>query len=522
MKTYKYLFLLLISLSIIGCSNLEEEPVGLLAPEGFFKSTKDIQTAVNGAYGHMMHEDYWGRKGSLPIMLRSDMVSIGDPTTPVRRIDHDRFTVDGENGMITDSWPRSYQTIAAANQAIVGAEAVNVPDELKNPVTAQAYFVRAFMYFELVRLYGDIPYLDKPVTDAAAAGSISKTKVADVYTKIIADLEFAKKWLPDTQPTRSLPSKATAQSYLALVYLTMGQFDNANFAKAYTEAKAVIDNESKYELGLEPDFQDLFNATKTAASKEPLFILDYNGFGDGEYGRDYMGALTGIRENQRDGTGGGWSVAVPSLAVYTSWDSQDYRRAVSLDDTGLFKAKAPATGLVEEPYTRFTVYYTNSANRPHIAKYTRFPGSVAEGNFRQSSNKYIMMRYAEVLLIAAEALNEVTPGTTEADGYVDRVRERARNGMAGSTPSPVPAKVTSGMSQDAFRAMVLEERKWELAFELKRWFDIVRRKMGPTVFGASGLEGLKTNFNPARDYLYPLPNDELLRNPNLLPQNNEY
>ena len=470
----------------------------------------------------MMHEDYWGRKGSLPIMLRSDMVTIGDPTTPVRRVDHDVFTVDGENGMITDSWPRSYQTIAAANQAIAGAEFVGVADNIKNPFTAQAYFVRAYMYFELVRLYGDIPYLDKPVTDAAVAGSIGKTAVADVYTKIISDLEFAKTWLPDTQPNRSLPSKATAQSYLALVYLTMGQFDNANFAKAYTEAKEVIQNEGKYNLGLEPDFQDLFNANKVGASKEPLFVLDYNGFGDGEYGRDYMGALTGIREDRRDGTGGGWSVGVPSLEVYNTWDSQDYRKAVSLDDEALFNAKPPATGQVTEPFTRFTFYYTNGANRPHIAKYTRFPGSVAEGNFRQSSNNYSMMRYAEVLLIAAEALNEVTPGTTEADGYVNRVRARARAGAAGSVPSASPANVTPGMSKDAFRTMVLEERKWELAFELKRWFDIVRRKMGPQVFGASGLEGAKTNFNPDRDYLYPIPNDELLRNPNLLPQNPNY
>ena len=105
MKKYKYLFLL-IGLSILGCSDLEEEPIGLLAPDGFFKSTNDIQTAANGAFGHMTHEDFWGRKMSLTLMLRGDMVAIGDPTTSLRRIEHDVFNVPADNGMIDGYWLR--------------------------------------------------------------------------------------------------------------------------------------------------------------------------------------------------------------------------------------------------------------------------------------------------------------------------------------------------------------------------------------------------------------------------------
>jgi hypothetical protein len=130
----------------------------------------------------------------------------------------------------------------------------------------------------------------------------------------------------------------------------------------------------------------------------------------------------------------------------------------------------------------------------------------------------MMMRYAEVLLIAAEALNETSPGSGEAAGYVNRVRARARAGN-GST---FPEDVTGGMSQGDFRDMVLEERKWELAFEYKRWYDIARRQLGAEVFGASGLEGLKENFDPGRDYLFPILADELARNPNLEPQNPGY
>jgi len=499
--TYKFFFLL-IGLSIIGCSDLEEEPVGLLAPEGFFKSTRDIQTAVNGVYGHMTHEDFWGRKMSLTILLRGDMVDIGDPTTSSRRIEHNEFNVPGDNGMIPDNWRRTYQIIAAANQAIAGAELVDVADEQKNPITAQAYFVRAFAYFHLVRQFGDIPYIDAPITDTEAAGSIGKTSAADVYANIISDLEFAKQWLPNTQPARSIPAKSAAHSYLALVHLTMGDYPNA-----YKEAKGVIDNEAAYELALEADFQDLFDATTIDASKEPIFSLDFNGFRDGDAGQDYQPALTGIRSDEQYGIGGGWSVAVPSLAVYNTWDDRDYRKSVSMDATGIFDGNV-------EPFTNYRNFNSRAVNRPHIAKYTRNTGVTANNNGRGSQHNYSMMRYAEVLLIAAEALNEVTPGTTEADGYVNRVRGRARNG--GAFPGDV-----SGLSQDGFRDMVLDDRRLELAFEFKRWYDIARRKLGAEVFSASGLEGAKPNFD-ANDYLFPLPAQELERNPNLLPQNPGY
>lgn len=515
MKQYKYLFLL-IGLSIIGCSDLEEEPIGLLAPDGFFNNVNDIKTAANGAYGHMTHENFWGRRMSLALMLRSDMVAIGDPTTAPRRIEHDEFNVSTDNAMIDRSWLKTYQMIAAANQAIAGAEEVGVEDEIKNPVTALAYFARGFAYFHLVRQFGDIPYLDTPVTDLEAASSISKTPAEDVYENIIADFEFAKTWLPDNQAARSIPAKSAAQSYLALVYLTIGEYQ-----KAYDEAKGVIDNEGTYNLGLEPDFQDLFDSSKIDSSSEPIFVLDFIGASNGDDGRDYQAALTGLRDDQQYGLGGGWSVGVPSLEVFNAWDERDYRKRVSLDVTGVFKITDPVTGIQTLEERPFTVFRESGAgrgvNRPHIAKYTRAIGATATGNGRGSEANYMMMRYAEVLLIAAEALNEISPGSNEAHGYINRVRARARSGNGSDFPADI-----SGLSQDDLRTVILEERKWELAFEFKRWYDIVRRRLGNEVFSATGLEGTKVNFDPNQDYLLPLPADELARNPNLLPQNPGY
>ncbi|TDT47361.1 putative outer membrane starch-binding protein [Maribacter spongiicola] len=504
MKNIKYLGLLLVVI-FIGCSDLEEVPVGRLSPDGLVNSPQDIQTLINGAIGNMATEAYWGRKLSLPIMLRSDMATIGDAGTPGRRQEVDNFSMGPDNGMVTALWPKVYQVIAGTNEAIAGAALIDAAPDQIDPITGQAYFFRAYTYYHLVRLFGAIPYLDAPVDNIDEAKLLTKSTVDEVYANIIKDLEQAKLTLPETQPSSSYPTKATAAGFLASVYLTLGEYQ-----KSYDQAKFVIDNETNFQLGLAADYQDLFDFSKQSSTNEFLLTLDFNGFSDGDTGRDYAPALTGIRGNERGDIGGGWSVAVPSVEVYNTWDGRDYRKAVSLDTTGIF-------GGVIEPFVKFPEFDSRNIPSAYIAKYTRAIGPTGTGNGRASSLNYGLMRYAEVLLTAAEALNEITPGSEEAAGYVNRVRERARSGNG----ADYPENVAGGMSQTDFRNMVLDERKWELAFEFQRWYDIKRRQLGSEVFGANGLEP-QPNFDPNRDYLFPLPFDELNRNPNLAPNNPGY
>lgn len=517
MKTYKYLVLLLVGLSIVGCSNLEEEPVGLLSPEGFFSTPKDIQTAVNATYGHMINEQFWGRKQSIALMLRSDMVDLA--STETERMEMNNLATLTDNKMIDNFWPRSYQAIAACNEAIAGATHVDVADAIKNPITAQAHFLRAFMYFHLVRQFGAVPYMNSPAIPASA--TISRAPVAQVYDNIIADLEYAITWLPNTTTSRAIPSKAAAHSYLALVYLTMsGNTDNVVLlGKAFSEAKHVIDNKGLYNLDLDGDFQNLFNANKIDASKEPIFALDYNNFEGSDNGYDQLAPMTGIRGDDRN-QGGGWSVAVPSLKVYTTWDSNDYRRAVSMSDGASINGKL-------QPYTNFTISgHKFAKNQPYIAKYDRYPGAFARINARATSHNYSMIRYAEVLLIAAEA--SITTNNALARTYINEVRARARKGGATQKGGIEVTVGTNAFPADFTGAVtvanVLEERRLELAFEGIRWYDIVRRKMGGApynVFSASGLEGAKSGFTDD-DYLLPILANEITRNPNLLPQNPGY
>lgn len=511
----KIITLIFIASLALGCSDLEENPVGLLAPESFFQTTDDLQAAVNGSFAYMASEKYWGRKLSLALLLRGDMADIGDLTTSTYRQEVNNFTMIDDNAMVANFWPQSYAIIGAANQAIDGADLVSGSEEEINAIAAQAYFSRAFAYYHLVRLFGEIPYINYAVSDVSTVENISKTSVEDVYKGIIADLEFAKKWLPNTQPTRSLPSKATAAAYLASVYLTLGKNK-----EAYDEAKYVITNKGTFNVDLDPNYQNLFDADKVNGSIEPLFTIDNIGQQrSGDLGQDYLASVTGIRGNLTYPSGEGWSVAVPTLKVYNTWDGRDYRKKVSLDTIGTFKNISAALPGGVQPYTVFQSYNKQAVNRPHIAKYTRFIG-VAGANGRESSTNYIQMRYAEVLLTAAEALNEISPGSSEAVGYVNEIRARARRG-AGGTPSTYPANLPTGLNQAQLRTAILEERRIELAFEFGRWYDIKRLGIGVQAFSAAGLEP-QPNFTVARDYLFPLPADELVRNPNLQPNNPGY
>ena len=525
MKKYKYVFLL-IGLSIIGCSDLEENPITELSPDSYFStlSLEQVEGFVAGSYAHMVHRNFMSREMTQALMFRSDMMAIGR-TGAQERIDHDNFTVQADNGLISGGsnvyWPKVYQIIRAANDAVKSGNSLTEEDEaVKNEVIARARFARAFAYFHLVRQFGDIPYLDD-TTILSEVVVAPRTPAADVYANIIADFEFAKQWLPNTQASRAIPAKSAASSYLALVYLTM-----ENWQMAYDEAKEIINNEGTYNLGLEPNFQDLYDAVKNDASLEPIFILDFTGTSDGDQGRDYQVAFTGIRSDDQYDMGGGWSVEVPALKVFTSWNALDYRRAVTFDAT------AVQDGAVV-PYTNFTDADGRAVNRPHVAKYTRMASKLPQqdGNGRSSHSNYMMMRYAEVLMIGAEAANEIGQ-TADAEAWVNRVMARARSGglsWANGAPVTIPASVVpadfSGLSQTEFRTRILEERRMEFAYEMKRWYDIARRKLGGVAFGADGLESEVStesgvgpgpkSFDPTRDYLFPIPVDEILRNPNL-------
>lgn len=500
--------------SLISCSDLEEDPEGILvAPETFFKTTENLESAVNAAYSFVASEEFWGRKLTLSLLLRGDMATIGDQTTSARRIEVDQFRMDATNGMVSSIWPRSFNIITAANNAISAINLVDASQADKDRIEGEARFIRAFTYYHLVRVFGEVPFIESVPASPGDILELTKNSVDDVYAKIIEDLNRAKELLPDNRDIRSRPSSGSASAYLASVYLTRGEMQ-----LAYDEAKSIIENKGNFGYDLEVDFQNLFDATKQDAP-EKIFSIEFKGNDvvTGNIGQDFLAPVTGLRGFPG---GEGWSVAVPTVEVFNSFDNEDYRRDVSFI-TSYEITEEGANGidqLVTIPWQDFG-RANRAVSRPHIAKYFRFPGSAGNNN-RDSDHNYIAMRYAEVLLIAAEASNELFGPTAEAEGYINEIRTRARNAAGVQNNTPVNISVT-GVSQSLFKEIILEERRIELAFEFKRWYDILRLNIGEEAFSSNGLEP-QNNFDIIRDKLFPLPGDELDRVPTLLPQNPGY
>ncbi len=509
MKNFKYLFTILIGLTIIGCSNLEEDARSQLEPDERDVNLETVETTIAGAYGHLSARAFMSRALGLTLMLRSDMVDIGNPSTNAERIEHDQFSLSASNPLILNQsnpersfWPRLYQMVRGANETLRELEVLEEQEAgVKEEIAGRARFIRGFAYYHLVRLFGDIPYLDETTTTAEA--SIAPRTSADiVYANIIEDFQAAKQSLPNTRADRALPGKAAASGFLASVYLTRGEYQ-----LAYNEATEIINSASLYDLELDPDYRDIFHAVNTDNSKEPIFVIDFVGTNVGDESRDYLAAFTGFFQQATYYPSGGWSVMVPAQSVFDSWPDGDYRKEVNFDD----EATTNSGDVID--YTQFSSLDGRNANRPHISKYTAMAGDLPQANTsgRDSESNYQMMRYAEVLLIAAEAAIEIG-NTSEADQYINMIRKRARDGDGTST-SAVPADISGATIND-----VLEERRLELAFEQKRWYDIVRRRMGDTVFGPGGfeteLQGTQ-NFDPNRDYLLPIPPIEITNNPSL-------
>lgn len=513
----KVYFVLLIMVIASGCTDLQEEPIGVLVPEGYFKTEKDVQAAINGCYGSMASSNYYGDGLTTPLQLMSDMIDLGFNYS--NYADFSNFIHTPTNTYPNDLWRCSYGIIAIANTALSGIDQIDEKQEVKDRLEGEARFVRAFIYYHLVRLFGEIPYLDNL---EFVVDKVEKSSVADVYAGIIGDLEFAWLHLPMQHPDgdlRTRPSKGSAATVLASVYLTLG-----NWQEAYENSKWVIDNAGTLNYQLEEDFQDLFRVETQDNSKEYIFAVDFLGDQRGSNSpnsftleNDHtIGAFNGVDGGAKPYRG--WSMLVPNLKVYETWDDSDYRKKVSLTDSLMLPDEQI------HPFTDFNI------PRPHAAKLERFSG-VRKGKTAgwRSDMNYVCFRYAEVLLTAAEAANELG-NTSEAVGYVNQIRARARaggvinfegSGYGAYGQSSSPADVLPGISQSDFRSMVLEERRLELAFEFKRWYDIVRRDLGEKVFGVGGLE-VQPNFNKNKHYLLPIPQTEIDVHPKLEPQNAGY
>jgi starch-binding outer membrane protein, SusD/RagB family len=458
-KKYSALFFLF---AVSACQSLDESPEGFVSPTNFYTTIGQGEAALTGSMNQLW--DYWsGYSYGYGSFIHDDQLLDGD--------------LNIASNFANDLWNIHYRALNNINGVLraVNAGSIKGVDQSNiDLLVAQARFLRAYNYFMLVRLYGDLPLITEDTPDPVTTSVETRTPIAEVYDLITSDFLYAVEKLPaswDGAPGK--PSAAAAKGLLAKVYLTMATAplnQTENYAKARDMAADLMDDGTH---SLVPNVYDVF---KPENKYGPEMIWSFNSTAD-DPATDPQIWAPSIME--------GWGDA----SIDPEWSDRWFTKSPN-------EPRQDAYLILEyngTPYTEF------DEQRPFIRKYMYI--SDDEYNTYQSRSNFPIIRYADVLLIYAEAVNMAAGGpTAEAYEAVNQIRRRAFN-VDLNSPSAV-ADLPAGLSQTAFDNAVIEERNMELSFEYDRWFDIVRKRLLPTIF--ADRQDILTNFSE-EDYLYPIP-----------------
>lgn len=391
------------------------------------------------------------------------------------------FQYSSENEFMNNVWNSYYRGIAASNQLLERIEGIPFPDPaLKDQYIGEAKFLRAYFYFNLVRFFGGVPLSLTEIKDPAEAFALTRGTEEEIYQAISTDLADASSKLPLQYTGNALGriTQGAAKALLAKVYLTS---NNAALALPLLRELTT----APYKYTLMPTYPEVFSTDNTAESvfeiqyvnniivNEGNSLATFFFTNDGTIGKDIYGA-------GYTGPGGpGHVLASPDL--YNSYEATDARRAYTI------------------------LVYPSSIEKINVnivRKYNRLPANGIGG----ADDNIIVLRYADVLLMLAEAINETNNGpTAEAYDAVDKVRLRAKVTPWART-----------LDYNTFKTNLLEERRKELAFEFHRWFDLKR-------FGKL-VELLQLKKYPIQPFhvLFPIPRQQVEINPVNVPQNPGY
>lgn len=492
MKNYKHIYrcilISVLTLVYTSCSDefLDEQPLGIPSSATLFADEEGAIRAINGAYAHLRNWDvlgfpYFGIKE-----LPSDDADVGstpgDGSYPRLQLIN-TFTYDPSVIELNGYWEGSYRGINRVNQVIVNVPDIEMDEALKARIIAEAKFLRAFYYFDLVRAFGEVPLINTVYTDPEEArNAVEKSSEEALYNFIVQDLKDAIGVLPlkSEYPPEDLgrATKGAAQGLLAKVYLFRQDYENAA-----QQAQAVIQSN---EYALHPNYREVF-------------------FPDQENGVESLFEAQVIAREERDisnefnkwqGVRGhfGWGFNSPTEDLSNAYEPGDPRRTATIFYSGDTLEGA------DEPF----FLPVDEGAQPRANKKAMLPLNMWPAGYPDNSpTNYIILRYADVLLIYAEALNELGQ-SAEALTYLNMVRARARNG----NPNVLPDITTT--DQAALRETIWHERRVELAMEGHRFFDIIRQNevvpgRAEQIFHENG----KTSFDIERHATFPVPQQQI-------------
>ncbi|RKR79955.1 putative outer membrane starch-binding protein [Mucilaginibacter gracilis] len=478
-------FLLGIAGTMLSCkkSFLDLTPISQIGATNFYKTQSDLLNAVNGAYGALQLNGQYTEEYYFLADYPDDDIESSLSAANNDFDQFERFYSNSANIYIAPAWTDGYKGILRCNNIITQAPNVTMDASLKGRYVAEAKYLRALMYFNLVRIFGDVPLVIAPLTTVSDAYEVGRSPVADVYVQIVKDLTDAEAAVPLSYTGADIGrvTKGAVQTLLGQVYLTQ-----KNYTGAVTELAQVV-NSNVYKLL--PVYSDVFNPAN-GNNAEVIFSVGYKKGGIGE-GSPFVNAFLptgGIPTLVTIGTTGNRMNG--SKDLYFAFEPGDTRRAISIDTSFI-----DGTGkLVKTVFTR---------------KYLDTPPTDKDGD-----NDWFVHRYSDALLMYAEALNE-TNQTPIAHTYLNLVRNRA--GLASKT----------GLDQAGMRLALEQERRVELCFEGHRWFDLIRTGRAITVMNAYFkkynilLGGVLVQIAPYQ-LIQPVPLSQIQANPAKMPQNPGY
>lgn len=482
--------MLLVLPSMFSCKKfLDIDPLFTQDAENFFETPNDYQRALTGAYDLLQSSfvTVWvGEIASDNSIAGGESVNDTEGLHEIEAMAHDAV-----NNELRSIFRWNYAGVTRANYLLENKN--NIDFEGKDKIIAEATFLRAYYYFELVKYFGDVPLVVDKRLGADEVTKIDRTPRSEVFAQIEQDLIFAAAGLDWNDPVKGRVTKGACLSLLGKAYLYQNKFD-----QAASTLDQVID-QNQYELISE--YNDLFKVNNEGHS-ESVFDVQYSGAEGGGYGclicleGNAAPGFQGIRQYSGPIYGDGNSYNLPTQDLYDAFDATDIRRDATVLDIDAFIADQPNSSDISYAIGGggHTGFYNN--------KYIKRQGEIGlPDNDLTSPVNYVVIRYADVLLMAAEAHNRAsTPDDSKAQDYLNQVRNRVNM-------SPINA------TGNTLTEAIWLERRLELSGEGHRFFDLVR-----TGKAADEING----FVSGKHELFPIPQVEIDLAGGNWSQNNNY
>ncbi|PJJ67277.1 RagB/SusD family nutrient uptake outer membrane protein [Chryseobacterium geocarposphaerae] len=472
----KKIFLSIAIFSALASCNdyLDIKVEGATEASNFFKTENDAMVATNAIYSFLRSWENSGFPAQYVFGVTGDDVEKGSNPGDASFINaYDNFTFTVSDDGVRGYWIGQWQAVNRANQVITNVPNIEMDSTLKNRLIAEAKMLRAYFYFNLVRIYGGVPIFDGLPADGIYTKP--RNSAAEVYAFIVKDLTEAAAVLPQAYAAadRGRVTKGGALGLLSKVYLYM-----KDYQKAYDTSNQVI----SLGYSLDPDFNHLFRPAGEFGTES---VFEVNCDCSAQFGGSQYAEVQGVR-NQF-----GWGFFTPTTELENAFEPGDIRKELTILREGettlegdlIHKGDPQAGNMWNQK-----VYVPKALNN-NACGY----GSIQ--NIR-------ILRFADILLINAEAANELG-NTAVAITNINKVRTRAQ------LPN------TTASTQGALRTAIWQERRVELAMEMDRFPDLVRTGQAATYLGPKG-------FKTGKNELFPIPLDAMNQSNGLFVQNPGY